>query len=157
MDDGDAPGRVAMRMGVDFRRPAVRGPSRMRDPDVTGRGRFRQDLDQIVELARRAAADQLAVELLEGWTWRALAVTGAIVLVKEDGAVVCAAVVLADLAGGRNARVVEGRHRAGLCATVIHYRGKRAIGEVARAVGLGAVKYMDLSQNPQSLVVFTSR
>jgi len=27
--------------------------------------------------------------------------------------------------------------------------------EVARAVGLGAVKYMDLSQNPQSLVTFT--
>ncbi|WP_146347128.1 error-prone DNA polymerase [Falsiphaeobacter marinintestinus] len=29
-----------------------------------------------------------------------------------------------------------GRHRAGLCATVIHYRGKRAIREVGRAMGL---------------------
>ena len=29
-----------------------------------------------------------------------------------------------------------GRHRAGLCATVIHYRGKRAIGEVGAAMGL---------------------
>ncbi|MCL4105037.1 UNVERIFIED_CONTAM: hypothetical protein GTU68_018744 [Idotea baltica] len=28
-----------------------------------------------------------------------------------------------------------GRHRAGLCATVIHYRGKRAIREVGRAMG----------------------
>jgi DNA polymerase III alpha subunit len=26
-----------------------------------------------------------------------------------------------------------GRHRAGLCATVIHYRGKRAIREVGKA------------------------
>ncbi len=30
-----------------------------------------------------------------------------------------------------------GRHRAGLCATVIHYRGKRAVREVGRAMGLG--------------------
>ena len=29
-----------------------------------------------------------------------------------------------------------GRHRAGLCATVIHYRGKSAIREVGRAMGL---------------------
>ncbi len=29
-----------------------------------------------------------------------------------------------------------GRHRAGLCATVIHYRGKRAIREVGAAMGL---------------------
>lgn len=29
-----------------------------------------------------------------------------------------------------------GRHRAGLCATVIHFRGKRAIREVGRAMGL---------------------
>ena len=29
-----------------------------------------------------------------------------------------------------------GRHRAGLCATVIHYRGKRAIREVGSAMGL---------------------
>jgi DNA-directed DNA polymerase III PolC len=29
-----------------------------------------------------------------------------------------------------------GRHRAGLCATVIHYRGKRAIREVGRAMGM---------------------
>ena len=29
-----------------------------------------------------------------------------------------------------------GRHRAGLCATVVHYRGKRAILEVGRAMGL---------------------
>jgi DNA polymerase III alpha subunit len=29
-----------------------------------------------------------------------------------------------------------GRHRAGLCATVIHYRAKRAIREVGRAMGL---------------------
>ncbi len=29
-----------------------------------------------------------------------------------------------------------GRHRAGLCATVIHYRGKRAIREVGIAMGL---------------------
>jgi len=29
-----------------------------------------------------------------------------------------------------------GRHRAGLCATVIHYRGKRASREVGRAMGL---------------------
>jgi len=29
-----------------------------------------------------------------------------------------------------------GRHRAGLCATVIHYRGKRAIREVGHAMGL---------------------
>jgi len=29
-----------------------------------------------------------------------------------------------------------GRHRAGLCATVIHYRGKRAIREVGTAMGL---------------------
>ncbi len=29
-----------------------------------------------------------------------------------------------------------GRHRAGLCATVIHYRGKRALREVGRAMGL---------------------
>ena len=29
-----------------------------------------------------------------------------------------------------------GRHRAGLCATVIHYRGKRAVREVGRAMGL---------------------
>ncbi|MBP0482252.1 error-prone DNA polymerase [Sagittula salina] len=31
-----------------------------------------------------------------------------------------------------------GRHRAGLCATVIHYRGKRAIREVGRAMGLSS-------------------
>ena len=37
----------------------------------------------------------LAVELLEASGWRWVAVAGAIVLVKEDGAVVCAAVVLA--------------------------------------------------------------
>ncbi|MEO0917345.1 MAG: error-prone DNA polymerase, partial [Pseudomonadota bacterium] len=29
-----------------------------------------------------------------------------------------------------------GRHRSGLCATVVHYRGKRAIREVGRAMGL---------------------
>ncbi len=29
-----------------------------------------------------------------------------------------------------------GRHRAGLCATVIHYRGKRSVREVGRAMGL---------------------
>jgi error-prone DNA polymerase len=29
-----------------------------------------------------------------------------------------------------------GRHRAGICATVIHYRGKRAIREVGQAMGL---------------------
>ncbi|MFT7596524.1 MAG: error-prone DNA polymerase [Paracoccaceae bacterium] len=29
-----------------------------------------------------------------------------------------------------------GRHHAGLCATVVHYRGKRAIREVGRAMGL---------------------
>jgi len=29
-----------------------------------------------------------------------------------------------------------GRHRAGLCATVIHYRAKRAVREVGRAMGL---------------------
>lgn len=29
-----------------------------------------------------------------------------------------------------------GRHRAGLCATVIHYRGKRAVREVGRVMGL---------------------
>ena len=29
-----------------------------------------------------------------------------------------------------------GRHRAGLCATVVHYRGKRAVREVGRAMGL---------------------
>ena len=29
-----------------------------------------------------------------------------------------------------------GRHRAGLCATVVHYRGKRAIREVGSAMGL---------------------
>jgi error-prone DNA polymerase len=29
-----------------------------------------------------------------------------------------------------------GRHRAGLCATVTHYRGKRAIREIGRAMGL---------------------
>ena len=29
-----------------------------------------------------------------------------------------------------------GRHRAGLCSTVIHYRGKRAIREVGTAMGL---------------------
>lgn len=37
----------------------------------------------------------LAVELLDGWTWRSVAVSAAIVLVKEDGAVVCAAIVVA--------------------------------------------------------------
>ncbi|ABV91851.1 DNA polymerase III, alpha subunit [Dinoroseobacter shibae DFL 12 = DSM 16493] len=31
-----------------------------------------------------------------------------------------------------------GRHRAGLCATVIHYRGKRAVREVGRAMGLSS-------------------
>lgn len=31
-----------------------------------------------------------------------------------------------------------GRHRAGLCATVIHYRGKRAVREVGQAMGLTA-------------------
>jgi len=29
-----------------------------------------------------------------------------------------------------------GRNRAGLCATVVHYRGKRAIRDVGRAMGL---------------------
>ena len=29
-----------------------------------------------------------------------------------------------------------GRHRAGMCATVVHYRGKRAIREVGKAMGL---------------------
>lgn len=29
-----------------------------------------------------------------------------------------------------------GRHRAGLCATIIHYRGKRAVREVGKAMGL---------------------
>ena len=27
--------------------------------------------------------------------------------------------------------------------------------ELAKAIGIGAIKYMDLSQNPQSLVTFT--
>jgi hypothetical protein len=40
----------------------------------------------------------LAVELLDGWTWRSLAVAAAIVLIKEDGAIVCAVVVLAHTA-----------------------------------------------------------
>ena len=40
----------------------------------------------------------LAVELLDGWTWRGVAVAAAIVLIKEDGAIVCAAVVLAHTA-----------------------------------------------------------
>lgn len=31
-----------------------------------------------------------------------------------------------------------GRHRAGLCATVIHYRGKRAVREVGKAMGLSS-------------------
>ncbi len=31
-----------------------------------------------------------------------------------------------------------GRHRSGLCATVVHYRGKRAIREVGKAMGLSA-------------------
>ena len=31
-----------------------------------------------------------------------------------------------------------GRHRAGLCATVIHYRARRAVREVGRAMGLSA-------------------
>jgi DNA-directed DNA polymerase III PolC len=31
-----------------------------------------------------------------------------------------------------------GRHRAGLCATVIHYRGKRAVREVGKVMGLSA-------------------
>ena len=31
-----------------------------------------------------------------------------------------------------------GRHRAGLCATVVHYRGKRAIREVGKAMGMSA-------------------
>ena len=31
-----------------------------------------------------------------------------------------------------------GRHRAGICATVIHYRGKRAVREVGTAMGLSA-------------------
>ena len=37
----------------------------------------------------------LALELLQGWTWRTVVVASIIVLVKEDGALVCAAVVLA--------------------------------------------------------------
>lgn len=40
----------------------------------------------------------LALELLRGWTWRTILVAGIIVLVKEDGALVCAAVVLAHTA-----------------------------------------------------------
>jgi len=36
----------------------------------------------------------LALELLGGWTWRAVALAGIMVLVKEDGALVCGAVVL---------------------------------------------------------------
>lgn len=40
----------------------------------------------------------LAVELLEGWSWRAVLLAGVIVIIKEDGAVVCAAVVLAHTA-----------------------------------------------------------
>ncbi len=41
-----------------------------------------------------------------------------------------------------------GRHRAGLCATVIHYRGKRAIREVGRAMGL--TRGHDLGACPRS-------
>ncbi len=40
----------------------------------------------------------LAVELIGGWSWRGVVVAGAIVLVKEDGAIVCAAIVLAHTA-----------------------------------------------------------
>lgn len=40
----------------------------------------------------------LAVELIGGWSWRGVAVAAAIVLVKEDGAIVCGAVVLAHTA-----------------------------------------------------------
>jgi error-prone DNA polymerase len=39
-----------------------------------------------------------------------------------------------------------GRHRAGLCATVIHYRGKRAIREVG---GHGAVRGYDRALSSQ--------
>ena len=47
-----------------------------------------------------------------------------------------------DIEHNRREEVIQhiyeryGRHRAGLCATVIHYRGKRAIREVGRAMGL---------------------
>jgi hypothetical protein len=40
----------------------------------------------------------LALALLRGWTWRAVALAGLVVLVKEDGALVCLSVVLAHTA-----------------------------------------------------------
>jgi hypothetical protein len=67
----------------------------------------------------------LAVELLDGWTWRSVVVAGAIVLVKEDGAVVCAAVVLAHtawrVAALRGTSKDEARRalRSGLVALVV--------------------------------------
>ena len=67
----------------------------------------------------------LALELLRGWTWRAVVVAGIIVLVKEDGALVCAAVVLAHTgwrvaATGRDSREKARRAlRSGLVALLV--------------------------------------
>ena len=51
----------SMRMRVLCRWRPMRGPARMRDADLAGRGLLHQFGDQIVELAFGAAADQRAV------------------------------------------------------------------------------------------------
>lgn len=66
----------------------------------------------------------LALDLLGGWTWRAVALAGVIVLVKEDGALVCGAVVLAHTVwrwGVARTSREEARRglRSGLLALVI--------------------------------------
>ncbi len=67
----------------------------------------------------------LALDLLGGWTWRTVALAGVIVLVKEDGALVCGAVVLAHTVWrfgvARRTSREEARRtlRAGLLALVI--------------------------------------
>ncbi len=50
-----------MRVGVLRGRSAMRGPARMRDPHVAGGGIGSEFGDEIVQLAFRAAADQLAI------------------------------------------------------------------------------------------------
>jgi hypothetical protein len=67
----------------------------------------------------------LALELLAGWSWRSVALCAVVVLVKEDGALVCAAVVTAHTVWRvRSARAVskaEARRagRAGLLALLV--------------------------------------
>ncbi len=58
VDHDDAPGAVAVRVGVLFRGPAMRGPARVANAEGAVERMLAQNLFQIRELARRAPQTQ---------------------------------------------------------------------------------------------------